>query len=50
MQRQSSLATFLNRIDVAGKSLTVLVVLYGLAIVARFVYLAWMESLRIHMQ
>lgn len=50
VQRQSSLATFLNRIDLAGKSLTVLVVLYGLTIVGRFIYMAWMDSLRIHMQ
>ena len=50
VQRQSSLATFLDRIDVAGKSLTVVVVVYGIALIARFIYLAWVDSISIHMQ
>jgi hypothetical protein len=45
VQRQSSLATHLDRIDVLGKALTVVVLLYGAALIGRVLYLAWMDSL-----
>jgi len=48
VQRQSSLATFLNRVDIAGKSLTIVVVLYGLALIGRVIYMAWVDSLQIY--
>jgi hypothetical protein len=47
-QRQSSLASLLNRVDWVGKSLTVVVLVYGMALLGRIFYLAWVDSLRIH--
>jgi hypothetical protein len=46
-QQQSSLARKLSRLDATGKTLTALMVLYGIALLARVVYLAWMDSLQI---
>jgi hypothetical protein len=48
VQRQSSLAALLNRVDSIGKSLTIVVFVYGIALIGRIVYLAWIDSLRIH--
>lgn len=46
VRQQSWLARTLARLDLCGKSLTILVVLYGVALIARVVYLAWIESLK----
>jgi len=46
IERQSSLAGLLNRIDWVGKSLTVVVVLYGFVLIARILYMGWLDSLR----
>jgi hypothetical protein len=48
VQRQSSVAGLLNRVDWIGKSLTVVVLVYGIALIGRIVYLAWVDSLRLH--
>lgn len=48
VRNQASVATILNRVDRWGKILTVIVLLYGLAIVARVVYMGWIESSQIH--
>jgi hypothetical protein len=47
VQHQASVATILSQVDVWGKVLTVIVVLYGLAIAARVLYMGWMDSLQI---
>jgi hypothetical protein len=44
---QATVATILSRVDLWGKVLTVVVVLYGLAIAARVLYMGWMDSLQI---
>jgi hypothetical protein len=47
VQQQASVATTLSRVDLWGKVLTVIVVVYGLAIAARLLYMGWVESLQI---
>jgi hypothetical protein len=47
VQHQASVATILSRVDLWGKVLTVIVVLYGLAIAARMLYMGWLDSLQI---
>jgi hypothetical protein len=46
VQRQSALAGLLNRVDRIGKSLTVAVFVYGIALIARIFYLAWLDALK----
>lgn len=46
IHRQSSLAHFLDRVDLLGKTLTIVVLLYGTALIGRVFYLAWVDSLR----
>ena len=48
VRQQSSLAHRLNRLDAAGKTMTVVVVLYGVALLARFAYLVWLDGQVIH--
>ena len=48
ISHQKSLATRLDQIDRWGKVLTAIVVVYGLALVARVIYLGWVESAQIH--
>lgn len=44
VRHQGSVATILSRVDRWGKFLTAVVVLYGLAIIARVLYMGWVES------
>jgi hypothetical protein len=44
MKRQNTLAGTLERVDKWGKLLTVVMVIYGLALLGRIVYQAWLES------
>jgi len=48
VRQQSWLARALDRLDLWGKALTAVVFLYGVALVARVVYMAWIESLKVH--
>jgi hypothetical protein len=41
---QAALAKRLDKVDVWGKSLTVLLVLYGLAIAIGYIYMGWTSS------
>jgi hypothetical protein len=43
-KRQTALAATLDRVDKFGKALTVVMVVYGLALLGRIVYQAWLES------
>lgn len=45
--RQIAIARKLEKVEFWGKLLTVLLILYGLAIVAAFSYKAWTESYRL---
>jgi len=47
VQQQATVATVLSRLDRWGKSLTVIVLLYGLALIARVVYMGWVDSLQV---
>lgn len=47
VEHQASVATILTHVDRWGKVLTAVVVLYGLAIVARLLYMGWLESSQI---
>lgn len=47
VQRQSSVARILNRVDRWGKVLTVVVVLYGVVLVGQVVYFGWLDSMRL---
>ena len=43
-KRQNALAGMLDRVVRWGKSLTIVMVVYGVALLARMVYQAWLES------
>lgn len=47
VQQQASAATVLSRLDRWGKSLTVIVMLYGLALIVRVAYMGWVDSLQV---
>jgi hypothetical protein len=47
VRRQSLVATLPNRLDTVGKSLTEVMVFYGIALIGRVTYLAWADSLQI---
>jgi hypothetical protein len=47
VQQQASVATVLSRLDRWGKSLTMIVLLYGLALIGRVVYMGWVASSQI---
>ncbi len=47
VQRQASLAAFINHVDRAGKLVTVILLLYTAALIGRAFYLAWLDSLQI---
>jgi hypothetical protein len=44
VQKQQSLAHTLTQLDRWGKVLTVATVLYGLALVGRYIYLSWVAG------
>lgn len=48
VRQQTWTATTLNRIDHWGKVLTAVVVVYGLVLLGRVFYMAWIEATRIH--
>ena len=47
--KQSALAKTLNRIDRWGKTLTVAVVLYGIVLLARFLYVGWEQAQQLNL-
>jgi flagellar biosynthesis protein FlhB len=46
VQRQKSLAGLLTCVDRVGKSLTVVLVVFAIAIIGRILYLGWIYSIR----
>jgi hypothetical protein len=44
VQQQASVATVLSRLDRWGKSLTAILLLYGLALIARVLYMGLVDS------
>jgi hypothetical protein len=48
VQKQLSLSNTLTQLDRWGKVLTVATVLYGLALVGRFIYMGWVDSSQLH--
>lgn len=47
VRHQACVASFLSRLDRWGKVLTVVVLLYGLAILARVFYVTWVQGLQL---
>jgi hypothetical protein len=43
-QKQTALAGYLDRVDRWGKALTIVVVVYGLALLVRVLYQGWVDS------